>query len=684
MSNALPPRSQSATALRPESSFPISKRRPGLFIRLLVAAILLGGLFIVQALPAFAQEKSLLWERFDVDITVRKDSSFEVTEHQTIRFTRGTFTFGYRDIPKQNFSSLDDWTLTDGSGNRYRQAGSGREPYTFTVTDKGSRYVVYWYFPVMANQSETFTLAYTVRGGLRYYEGGDQLWWKAIYGDRSFPVQAGRVNVVAPAAIHEWAAYTNTGNAWEDARGIASASKLESGREIAYVLDRTLAPGQTFEVRVEFTPGVVAGEPQSWQIRADAEAAALEAELRFRQRWGPILTLLFGALGLLFLLGGPAALYLLWYRLGRDKPVELVADYIPEPPDDLAPGIVGTLLDEQADMEDIIATLVDLAQRKIISITEEKTGPFGVARDFIYRYENRELPVSSFEQLLLDSLFKLKGEVRLSDLKNRFHKELPALKRALYEEVTKQGFFARSPEKVRNQYGCLGVCLLVLAGLAGMGVWTLFSGLTGAAVLPGIGLAVTAFGFLLLSRFMPRKTDAGAELAARWQAFKSYLRDIDRYSDLEEQKELWDRWLPFAIAFGVDSQYIRKFEAVDAPAPGWYIPHPTMYGPYRRWYYGPGHAAPTARPDGGGRVAGDASGAPSGPPGGGIGGGLGDASRGLGSGLAGMSVGLGALLTSTSATMTSRPSSSSTAGGGWSGGGGFGGGGGGGGGGGFG
>ncbi|MCY3993249.1 MAG: DUF2207 domain-containing protein [Caldilineaceae bacterium] len=637
------------------------------------AAVLLGVLLILHAHPASAQEKSLLWERFDVDVIIRRDGTFEVTEHQTIRFTRGTFTFGFRAIPTRYIDSIDNWTLTDGSGNRYRLANGGKEPFTFTVADKGPRYVVYWYFPPTANQSETYTLAYTVHGGLRYYEGGDQLWWQAIYGDRSFPVQAGRVNVVAPAAIHEWAAYSNNGAVWEDARGTASASRLESGREIAYVIDRSLDPGQAFEVRVEFTPGVVAGEPQPWQIRADAEAAAREAELLFRARWGPILTLLFGALGLLFLLGGPAALYLLWYRLGRDKPVDMVADYLPEPPDDLAPGVVGTLLDEQADMQDIIATLVDLAQRKVISITEEKTGKLMVARDFTYRYENRHLPVSTFERLLLDSLFDINGEARLSELKNRFYKDLPALKRALYSEVTEHGFFARSPEKVRNQYGCLGVCLLVLAGLAGLGLWTLFGSLTGAAVLPGIGLAATALGLLLLSRFMPRKTDAGAELAARWQAFKRYLRNIDRYSDLEEQKELWDRWLPFAIAFGVDSQYIRKFETVDAPAPGWYIPDPTLYGPYRRWYYGPGPVGQPLRPAGGGaRVGGETPGMPVGAPsGGGLGGGLGDVSRGLGSSLAGMSAGLGAMLTSTGATMASRPGSSSTAGGGWSGGGGF-------------
>ena len=189
-----------------------SGRRSGLSARLLTgAALLLGVLLILQAHPAFAQGKSLLWERFDVDIFIRKDSSFDVTEHQTIRFTRGTFTYGYRDIPKKNLSSLDGWTLTDASGNSYRYASYGKEPYTFTVTEKASRYVINWFFPPTANRSETFTLGYTVRGGLRYYEGGDQLWWKAIYGDRSFAVQAGRVNVVAPAAIHEWAAYTNTG-----------------------------------------------------------------------------------------------------------------------------------------------------------------------------------------------------------------------------------------------------------------------------------------------------------------------------------------------------------------------------------------------------------------------------------------------------------------------------------------
>ncbi|MDE0069009.1 MAG: DUF2207 domain-containing protein [Caldilineaceae bacterium] len=644
-------------------------------------AVLLGALLVLPVPSVSAQEKSLVWERFDVDIVIRPDGSFDVKEHQTIRFTRGTFTFGFREIPKVRLSSLSNWSLTDGSGNSYRPATAGREPFTFTVTEQGSRYVIYWFFPPVAGRSETYTISYAVHGGLRYYEDGDQLWWQAIYGERTFPVRGGRVHLSAPAPIQEWAAYVRQGDrAWEDALGVVSASLAENKREVTYEIDRTLAAGEALEVRVEFAPGVVAGEAQPWQARADSEAEAAAEAARFRARVGPLLTLSFGSLGILLILGGPAALYLLWYRLGRDKPVQMVAEYLPEPPEDISPGLVGTLLDEQADLEDIVATLVDLAQRKVISITEEQTGSLLTARDFVYRYENRDLPVSDFETRLLVSLFGNKSEVRLSQIKDKFHSKLPGLKKALYQEATAHDYFARSPETVRNQYGCLGVGLVALAAAVGVGLTALFGHLTGAAALPGVGLAVTALGCLLLARFMPRKTDKGAETAARWQAFKRYLRDIDRYSDLEEKKELWDRWLPYAIAFGVDSHYIRKFAAVDAPAPGWYIPHPTMYGPYRRWYYGPGPVGPASssgRPDFDGRGAG-----------GGIGGGLGDASRGLGSGLSGMSAGLGALLTSTSTAMVSRPSTSSTGGGGWggggfSGGGGFGGGGGGGGGGGF-
>lgn len=613
---------------------------------------------------AYAQERSLVWERFDVDIQVRTDGSFTVDERQTIRFTSGTFRVGFREIPIRNFTRLDDWTITDGRGNVYRRAVSGEETYTFVVQEYSTSYVIEWFFPPTSNSTETFTLSYTVHGGLRYYDGGDQVWWKAIYGDRSFPVLAGRVRVIMPstANIQQWAAYVNS----VDARDRATAALIEGGRAIVFDLTRRLNPGEEFEVRVEFTPDVVDGVAQPWQAAADAEAARLEAEQSFRQRWGPVANVGLVALTLLLLFGGPAAAYTLWYVRGRDKVVDQIAEYLPEPPTDLPPGLAGTLLDESVDMQDILATIVDLARRRAISITEERQeGLFRLSTDFIYRRERQDVSLAPFEQKLLDALFGAKDEVRLSDLKNKFYRNIDGIKAEMYKAVVDAGLFPTNPDTVRSTYGCAGIVGLFVSIFIAIGSASLLESLTPLGFLPGLGLAAAAMAFIIVANFMPRKTDKGAEEAARWRAFRTYLRNIDRYSDLAAQKEIWDRYLPYAIAFGIEKDYIRRFESVEAPAPGWYIPSPTVYEPYRRRYYGgPFETMGPGQPLGGGLSL------PGGGEGRSPGGTLGDMSRGMGSSLSSMSAGLGAMLSSAAGTLTSRPSSSSS-GGGWSGGGGF-------------
>ena len=72
----------------------------------------------------------------------------------------------------------------------------------------------------------------------------------------------------------------------------------------------------------------------------------------------------------------------LWYARGRDPYTPEAASFIAEPPDDLPPGAVGVLLDETANDIDLIATLLDLARRKVIVLEEKgKSGLFG-ARDY--------------------------------------------------------------------------------------------------------------------------------------------------------------------------------------------------------------------------------------------------------------------------------------------------------------
>ena len=88
-------------------------------INWLAAAAVVIAALLAFAPVAHAQDKSLFWERFDVDIEVNADGTFDVAEYQTIQFTSGTFTFGYREIPVSNFNFIDNWAISDSQGNIY-------------------------------------------------------------------------------------------------------------------------------------------------------------------------------------------------------------------------------------------------------------------------------------------------------------------------------------------------------------------------------------------------------------------------------------------------------------------------------------------------------------------------------------------------------------------------------------
>ncbi|MFN8496100.1 MAG: DUF2207 domain-containing protein [Caldilineaceae bacterium] len=617
--------------------------------------------FIFAPFPSssYAQEKSLVWERFDVAINIQPDGSFTVAEQQRIHFTQGAFRFGTREIPIRNFDRLDGWAVRDSSGHPYKQQQTGEEPYTFKVEKTGASYAIHWYFPPVSNSSATYTLTYTVHGGLRIYPAGDQVWWKAIYGKRSFPVLAGRIQVTMPAKapIDQWSAYING----DDARNAATAALGPDKQTITYELGRRLESGEEFEVRVQFPHAVVTATPPAWQAAVDADAAHQAELLAYQQKWGPLANFIFCTLGLLFTFGGPALLYAFWYKQGRDKPVPLVAAYLPEAPDDLAPGLVGTLLDERADLADILATVVDLARRNVISITADKG-----STDFIYRRNPTHSALQPYEQTILTALFgnETTNEVHLSQVRTQFYRQFKSIKQVLYQALIDQGYFPHNPDRVRHRYGCLGAWGLLAGGVLGLCLLTLYVDLTVAGILPGIGLAITALGLLIIARNLPRKTDKGAEAAARWRAFKTYLQNIEKYSDVEQQKAIWDRWLPYAIAFGIDQAYIRTFEAANAPAPTWYYPSSSVYdadmssnsGPTSSVSTSSAHQAPASQ---GASTHHETPGDHS------VGGGLSAASRGLGRTLGSLSTDLGAMLTGTSNALAgyspaSRSSSSSS------------------------
>ncbi len=315
-------------------------------------------------------------------------------------------------------------------------------------------------------------------------------------------------------------------------------------------------------------------------------------------------------------------------------------------------------------MNDVVATIIDLARKGYLAIEEtEERGFFGLSStDHIFRrVKSEDDALTPYERRVMRGLFDKNRESRkLSDLQNKFYRQLPKIQEELYKALESEGYFKRRPDRVRSAYRGIGVGVIVLAFLSLFAAAPL-AVYAGAFFCLPVALGIAGFSLLIAGGAMPVKTLKGSEASARWLAFKKYLLEIERHQDLKQAAELFDRYLPYAIAFGMKNSWVNKFNRLaEAPAPGWYIPH-TMGRPIAR------------SGSGGGRLAKAAPAGASGP------GGLQGMSDSLSGGLQSMSDGLTSLLNSTGRVLGSAPSSSGSSGGGGFSSGGFGGGGGGGG-----
>ena len=618
------------------------------FIACTVALLALFGLF---STPAVAQTKTLQWTRLDSDITVMPNGNLQIVETNVIDFTSGTFTFGYRDIDTSRLTGITNIKVTE-NGQPLRVVTSQPDSTTFRIK---------YYFSPATDEERTFKVAYTVQGATRYYSGGDQVYWVAVYADRNgYPVLNSTDTVHLPqgAVATQAATYGATANV---------TGKGES--TVTAVATEPIDSGQELEIRVQFPHGIITGQAPPWQ-------AAYDQQAKYNETVKPTINLLVLLASLLILVGGPALAVMLWYTRGRDPQVGLVAEYLNEPPGGITPGVAGTLVDERADLQDVIATLVDLGRRGVLTMTEVgKTNRSGLMydRDWTFsRGPNFNNPVSAYERQLLAALnLTRRDKVELSNLKYKFYTRIDGIKHALYAQLVQDGYYQRSPEATRGLYNGIAMSLMILTfvtGIIAMGA----TSISGFVLCIPASLAVMTVVFFIVSQAMPARTRKGADAKMRLEAFRRYLLNIEKYVDLKTATDQFDKYLPYAIAFGLDRTWINKFTAVNAPAPTWYIP----YVPYYGYGLAPRMGGTPISSAGG---LGDVAHAPAS---------LEGLNSGLAGGLSGLNAGLTSMFSSVASTFVSTPAPQSSGGwsgggGGWSGGGGFGGGGSGGGGGGF-
>ena len=601
---------------------------------LIIVGLLLTLLLSAGSASAQKDSRSLQWDRWDVAISniVTSSNSFDVTETHVLSIFRGPFSFGFREIPQDKLQSIDNVTLTDNSRTLQQKCSNSAGTFCLSTTSDNYFRITY-YFATSANNGDkhTIVMKYTVHGALRSYADGDELAWKALADDRPYSVADSTVSVQIPSGM-KLIDFGSDPKTWKQSRGDNSITWKAPG---------FLGTTSNVEIGLKYPHDASMPAP-SWQAYEFGTKPLINLGLL-------VLTGLIAILGAL-------GMFIYYSRHGRDPAVVVVPEYLTEPPSDELPGVVGTLVDEKADMQDILATLIDLARRGYIVIEQTQESHLGgLLKDtefaFHLRTDNPGTDLRPYERSLISGIFPgNKQETTLTSLKNRFYTSIPKIKSGLYNELVKGGYFTRSPEATRNTWAGAGIALIILAGLAVYGLYQIKNGLW--LFMPGIGIGTTGLVMIMFASYMPAKTSKGAQDSAKWRAFRNYLKNIKKYTDVAQAGDQFEKYIGYATAFGLNQQWTNEFVGTLTTFPTWYYPT-YLGGP---WHGGYGYY----RQHGGFAQGGMGSM--------GQGMGLNDFNKSLTQGLNSMSTGLTTMLNQASSAMTSKPSSSGSS---FGGGGGF-------------
>ncbi|OIO51218.1 hypothetical protein COY93_00220 [Candidatus Uhrbacteria bacterium CG_4_10_14_0_8_um_filter_58_22] len=403
---------------------------------------------------------------------------------------------------------------------------------------------------------QRYVITYRATGAVRYFDDHDELYWNVTGNDWEVPLSRIGATVRLPDAVDGQSVTHDcfTG-------GVGSTERDceidPVGRTVSFLSDDplTLVVGWGPKGAVAF---VAPRHPEFW------------ADYVRPNIFGFAVAIFLPVLAFAFLFGR-------WRKYGRDPEGAgtLVVQY--DPPDKLTPAEVSTVFSERVGTRDIIVTIVDLAVRGYLKIAELPKA-FLSQKDFEFTllkpgFVKDEL-LKQHEVKILNVMFGSSEKVTLRQLTNRyaFDGSLPLIRQRLYGQAVADRYFSESPDKTRIKYRSVGGGLILLAVVFGFILdqgWLADDLLNGTLV--AVGIALVGILVMVFGSFMPRKTSEGVRVHDHARGFREYLSTAEKYRlKWQESENVFERWLPYAMAFGVVDKWSEAFKSIALPQPGWY------------------------------------------------------------------------------------------------------------------
>lgn len=543
---------------------------------------------------AFAEEAERILS-YDSNIVVNEDSSITVTETIVVvsagkKIKRGIF----RVFPTE---------YKDNAGNIFKVAfdvlsvtrDGAPEPYH--IRENGAAKAIYFGSSsvFLPKGRHAYTLSYVTDRQIGFFEEYDELYWNVTGSDWEFPILKATCTVQLPAGatVIQESVYTGP----QGSKAGNATYTLDRNGDPSFETTRPLAPNEGLTIAVAWPKGFI-------------KAPTTGEEVELYARDNPMLIAAFA--GLLVVL-----LYyvFVWKMVGKDPDKWTIVPLF-APPKGISPAAVRYIMRMGFDNKAFAAAILSMAVKGYLRIREEgKTYS-------LERKKDSTQGLSPGEKQIANALFR-QGRSSFIELKqknhDRFGKALRGLKQSLKNEYEKVYFFTNTRFFIPGILLSLAVVGAIAASTEGddntilamfLPVWLSFWSIacyalvvsayrawrggnifqalfmsifslpflggeilglflmTQATSLPTVGcLFALLFINLLFYQLLKAPTFSGRRVMDEIEGFQMFLsvteeERLNLIHPPEQTPELYEKFLPYALALGVMHKWSEQFSSV--------------------------------------------------------------------------------------------------------------------------
>lgn len=561
---------------------------------------------------SFAYAEAFVTRGYDVQMDIRENNSFVITEDIRVEFTEPQHGL-FRNIPYTGTTTKQIAGRTVLERYRMKISDVHVEGYEFdTYRESGNLVIRIGSGDSYVNGPQEYRITYKCTLYDDENETFDSIYWNILPNEWPTSIESSSMTIRMPKAFDPDMVEFIAGE-----YGQADMDAVDwavDGTTITAGTTRILNTGEGATLNVILPEGYFAGEmTTAWM-------------------WW---------LMMLIIIAAPLLSILLWFRFGKDPKVVRTVEFYP--PEGVSPAELGYIIDGAVDSRDIVSLIIYWANEGYLTIREDAKEQFTLIK-------KKDLPetAKTYEYTMFEGLFDNRDQVTPEDLKGDFYGSFEATKHHLkaYFTVNKEnriftqssigaralgvllmiapvislvvfsafltkrdGFWAvtaiplavfavigfgvliaaydRKDSLTKGKKAGLNIFGIVMLVLSGIGV-LIYGNFMLSNILPGLSVILASVISLLFTMRMKQRTKKSSRLLGKILGFKEFIRsaELDRIKRLvDETPNYFYNVLPYAYVFGLTDKWAKKFEEIAVAPPVWYDSGYGGYHMFNTWIF---------------------------------------------------------------------------------------------------